>query len=168
MSTKKTIQIQKNETPERHLIDAANILIEGFKKPTNLLEFLTRSFWWIELYSDEKKDNGRPVNKNTYPSVLMIEQIVQPWLKNDGNVVLEVSKGIKQIWDHFHYEGYFEYLAIITQGFGIDTYDSPFIPEKMKLYLSAINTMHEAGYCIEAYENEINRIREIDKSSKAA
>lgn len=167
MSTKK-IATKTNENPERHLIEGANVLMTGFKTPANLLELLTRSFWWITLYSDEKKDNGHPVNKNTYPSVLMIEQFVQPWLKNDGNVALEVSKGIKQIWDHFHYEGYFEYLGIIIQGFGIDTYDSPFTPEKTKGYLSAMNIMYEVGFCIEAYENEMDKVREQNKLSKGA
>jgi hypothetical protein len=167
MSTKKTVQIQKNETPERHLIDAANILIEGFKEPANLLEFLTRTFIWFE-YATEKKDSYPQAKKSTYTSVSMIEKLVQPWLKNDENVVQEISEGIKNIWDLSHYEGYFEYLALIIQGFGIDTYDSPFIPEKAKLYLSAMNTMHEVGFCIEAYEMEINKIREQEKLSEAA
>ena len=43
-----------------------------------------------------------------------------------------------------------------------------FIPEKMKLYLSAINTMHEVAFCIEAYEMEINKIREQEKLAEAA
>jgi hypothetical protein len=109
MSTKKVVT-ETNRNPERHLIQAAGILITGFKQPANLLEFLTRSCYWIECYCQEKKLSGRTV-KNNFISVSMIESLVHPWVKKGPNLLRRISKGIEWISTSMRHEGYFEYLA---------------------------------------------------------
>ena len=98
----------------------------------------------------------------------MIEEIVQPWLRNNRDVIKEISSGIKSLYEQFFYEGYIEYVSIIMQGFAIDMYEGPFLNGKMKEYLLSINTMYEIGFCIEAYEHEKDEIRNQQKLSEAA
>jgi hypothetical protein len=165
--TKKVIA-EKSKSPESHLIEAANILITEFKKPANLLEFLTRSFYWLECYSIEKKSSFHQLQGDINLNSLAIERLVLAWLKKDVNMVYRISEGIKSIWNFSLCTGYFEYLSIIIQGFGLDVSQGQIAREDMKKFLSAMNTMQEIGYCIETYECEINKIKRQSNLSEAA
>jgi hypothetical protein len=163
MSTKKTIQIQKSETPERHLLAGANTLMKEFKTPAIFLEFLTQSLYWMDLYNNKNKE----AKIDSYFIKMMLTEIVQPWLKNGAEATKEIEIGIKDLQDFCGYKGYHKYISSIILGFTIELADTMDYDSRRKYFLM-FNTMYEIGDFITAYEMDLYIEGEKEKLEKAA
>lgn len=158
MSTKKTTKTQKNESMQKPLIEGANILMKEFKTPDSFLEFLNESLFWVEHFNRATK-----ANESAFFIKLMIENIIQPWIKNGSNAMHEIAKGLGEIYSGFGDEGYLEEVSILLRGFAISCKDSPYFDTKK--YLLSFNILYEISFCLRAYGD---KIREQRKLSEAA
>lgn len=161
MSAKKTSQIQKDQSPKKNLIKGATSILKGFETPVILLEFLTQSLYWMDLYNKKNKGN----TMDSYFLKTIIGEIAIPWLKNDANAQKLIARGLEDLHDIYGCEEYHKYLSAITQGFTIYLEDQICYDLKRKYFLM-LATMFEVGDCIACYEMELFYIRrEEDKAA---
>lgn len=133
-----------------HLIKAAKIITDFFQTPSNFLEFLSKTIWRIDNYRESKEDYSRDVH--SYLENMMIDGIVQPWLKNEGDVQLKIADGLKEISDHFGSE-YLEMVQLIEKA--IDNYTEDFHSEYAyikNLFLSVSTLYDIEPLLLQAYE----------------
>lgn len=159
MSTKKTIQIQKNENPERLLIKAADTLMNEFKTPATFLDFLSQSLYWTDLFNKKNKEEDK---MDSYFVKTMITEMVLPWINNGAKVAEVIASGLKNLENFCGYEGYHKHISSIMVGFTIDIEDAISRDEKRK-YLLMFSTMFEIGDFIAQYEMELYEKREQAK-----
>lgn len=149
MKTTNTIT-EPNENPESPLIEGAKILMKGFETSGLFLEFLSEALFWVEHFNNDRK-----ANESAFFLKRMIEEVVQPWIKNGSNVRNEIAEGLQQICTDSGYEGYLEEVSILLQGFAISCKESPYF--ETKKYLLAFDVLYEVSFCLRAYEYEINK-----------
>jgi len=164
MNTKKTTTTT-NENPERHLIEGANILIRGFKTPAKFLSWITEALHWtsIEGVSEEKGTD------RTFFLRIIISEVLQKWISNGERLNEKITIGLKEVQGSLGFEEYNDQMAIILKGLGasISTEGCPF-KKYLDEYFRGVGIMFEVGNYIQAYEHEINKIREQKKLSEAA
>ena len=172
MSTKKlttktteTLTTKTNEDPERHLIEAANILIKGFKAPARFLSFLTDALHWtsIEGVSEEKGSD------RTFFLRIIINEVLQKWISNGETLNKEIAIGLKEVQSSLGSKEYKDQTAVILKGLGVSISEEgcPF-KKYLDEYFKGVSIMLEVGECIQAYEYEINEIRQQNKLLKQA
>lgn len=155
-STSKT-----KEDPERHLIEGASLLMKGFKTPSLFLEFLNESLFWVEHFNRDRK-----VNESVFFIKRMIEETIQPWIKNGPDVTHEITKGLREIHRDSGHEGYLKEVSILLQGFAISCGDSPYFDSNK--YLLSFDILYRISFCLNSYEWDLDKIREQEKLSQAA
>jgi len=163
MSTKKTTPIQTNENSERHLIDGAKVLMAAFKTPANLLDFLTHSLYWMDLYNDKNK--GDKISSSFIK--LCISELVLPWLKNEDEARKAIISGLKELQDFFGFEECQKNLSSLMLGLTIEL-EEPEDSDFIKKYFLMFATMYEIAGFISEYEMEIHLKREREKLEQAA
>lgn len=167
LTTKKTetLTSKTKEDPERHLIKGANILMKGFGTPGKFLSFLTNALHStsIEGVSEEKGTD------RTFFLRIITTEVLQMWIGNDERINEKIAIGLKEVWECFGYDEYFAEIAIIIKGMAASI-SKEGCPTKKYLdeYFKGVGIMLEVGDCIQAYEYEINKIGEQNRSSEAA
>lgn len=167
MSTKKlttktteTLTTKTNEDPERHLIEAANILIKGFKAPAKFLSFLTDALHWtsIEGVSEEKGSD------RTFFLRIIINEVLQKWISSDEKLNEKITTGLKEVQSSLGFKEYNDQMAIVLKGLGVSISEEgcPF-KKYLDEYFKGVGIMFEVGDCIQQYEYEINEIRQQNR-----
>jgi len=158
MSTKKTTT-KTNYNPERHLIEGAKILINGFETPGKFLAFLTEALYWTskEGVSEEKGVDQTFFIRN------VISEVLQRWIIEDKNLT-GIAAALKEINSVAGYEGYNDGMGNILKGFGASISDGYIVKKYLDEYFKGISIMFEVGHYIYNYECEV-RSRELKKAA---
>src|SRR5215203_2490489 len=107
----------KTSQPDQHFINAAELLVASYKKPTDFLCFLTEAISWAHEYalSLDKKVGTKDSHFNF---VVIIDEIVVPWINSIEETRIEtIANGIKKLQDFSGYEGHHETMGTLMSAY---------------------------------------------------
>lgn len=138
-------EIQTSE----HLLQASKIITDFFKTPANLLEFLSQTIWRIDNYRINEEVYSRDVN--SYLENLLIDRIVQPWLKNEADVQVKIAEGLKAI-NEYYGSDYIKEVQLIEKA--LDHWVDDILPSytDCKNAIFSIQILYAIGDLLKAYK----------------
>lgn len=140
----------------KHLLSAAKLLVEKIESPSILLTFLSDILYHYHEFSIENYNSRDKLDLlNEYNSILnLVEQLVIPWMNEDKDVLSSIAKGVYNLYDSAHYEGYYDTIGniLLAHSYSFKSGIPPI--ESQQRDLSIINTLSEIGAHIRYFEEE--------------
>ena len=114
--SKKKSAYEKLGGDPRYFTKCADILVDTFKSPAELLKFMSEALTWKNTYLMREGSNYREDNFN-FEYCLILENVICPWMQ-ETNPIIKIEEGLIELYDFFGHDGARKMYALMLKDAG--------------------------------------------------